>query len=97
MAVTGGSFLDITASDVIGAFLQKEQIEAQSAVDQLRIQGELQNNNLNAAMIGSPSVAVDSGYANRVTGFDASIFSSKWALIGAVVLALTGFTLAVTK
>lgn len=91
------NFLDLTASDFVNAYLTKEQIQADSAVEQLRAQGEMQDRNINAAMIGSPSVAVDSGYANRSTGFDTSILSSKWAVVGAVVLAISGFALAVTK
>jgi hypothetical protein len=87
-------FFDFSASDLIGAYLKKEEAQATASSNALAMQGETQNRNLNAAMIGSPAVAVDSGYVDR---FTASTKNANWPIIGAVVLALGGFFLVAFK
>lgn len=98
MAQTGEKetgFFNITASDLIGAYVSKEKNEAEAKSAALANQAANQSRNLNAAMIGSPSVAVDSGYADKAYGMPA--FNKSWAIVGAVVLAVGGFLLAVRK
>gem|GEM_PF-4926481 len=91
------SFLDISASDLIGAYLQKEQFDHDSNLEALRQQAENQNRNLNAPSIDSPSVAVDTGYANAPAASKVSFLSQPWAIGGALFLAVSGLFLAVMK
>lgn len=58
-------FFDISASDVIGAYLQKEQIDADAKVKTMAMQAETQQRTLNAPAIDSAQVAIDSGYVRQ--------------------------------
>ena len=90
-------FLDIKASDIVTAYLQKNQLEHESNIRALDNQANNQHNMLTSPMIESPQVAVDSGYASPSRSSMSSWMSGTWVLVGAGVLGLIGITLAVVK
>jgi hypothetical protein len=69
------NFFDISASDIIGAYLKKEQIDAQSKVEVLAAQGATQNKAINAPAIESAQVAVDTGYVKTPANSSGSYWS----------------------
>jgi hypothetical protein len=92
-----GKFFDFTASDLISAFVQKENNDHKRNLEVLRLQAEYQDRNLSSPMIDSPSVAVDTGYAGAPNASTGMSLTAPWVIVGSAILAISGIFLVLVR
>ncbi len=90
-------FVDVSLSDIIGGYVKVQEIESQSALQQLRIQGENQARLLSSPVVDSAQVAVDTGYANVPSNKTSMLsgLSKNWIFGGIAALFVAGVSMLV--